>query len=103
MHLRIFTSSTLVDFVTPVYADRPPLNRPVLSDSADGPTFLDPSALGAPIYEHRSRMSDGRRVVSAGRYRMRLSLRGRVNAFFARVLALTSPVGRRPPHRRSID
>jgi hypothetical protein len=62
MHLRVFTSATLVDFVTPGYADRPALNRPVLTDAADGPTFLDPSALGAPIYEHRSRMSDGRRV-----------------------------------------
>jgi Polysaccharide deacetylase len=62
MHLSVFTSSTLVDFVTPDYADRPPLNRPVLRDSADGPAFLDPSDLGAPIYEHRSRMSDGRRV-----------------------------------------
>jgi len=62
MHLRVFTSSTLVGFVTPQYADRPPLNRPVLTDGPDGLTFLDPSALGAPIYEHRSRMSDGRRV-----------------------------------------
>ena len=62
MHQRVCTSPTLVDFVTPAYADRPALNRPVLTDGADGPAFLDPSDLGAPIYEHRSRMSDGRRV-----------------------------------------
>ena len=62
MHLRVFTSSRLVDFVTPDYVHRPLLNRPALADGPDGPTLLDPSELGAPIYEHRSRMSDGRRV-----------------------------------------
>ena len=61
MHARIFTSATVFDFVQPAFAHRPPLNRPLL-DTAAGLRFVEPQELGAPLYEHRSRMSDGRRV-----------------------------------------
>ena len=63
MHARIFTSPTVVDFVQPGFEQGPSLNRPLLTRQADGsPRFLDAGELGAPLYEHRSRMSDGRRV-----------------------------------------
>ena len=59
-HAAIFCSDRPVDFVTPTFADRPPLNRPLLSMEGDH-RFLDPAMLGAPLYAWRSRMSDGRR------------------------------------------
>ncbi len=61
LHARIFTSATVVDFVRPGYDQVPPLNRPLL-DRTPAVRFLDPDELGAPIFEHRSRMSDGPRV-----------------------------------------
>lgn len=64
MHARIFTSATVTDFVQPGFGQAPPLNRPLLdaTETAGGLRFVDPGELGAPLYEHRSRMSDGRRV-----------------------------------------
>lgn len=61
LHARVFTSATVVDFVRPGYELSPPLNRPLL-ERAPVVRFLDPNELGAPIFEHRSRMSDGPRV-----------------------------------------
>jgi len=60
-HSMIFTSSSIVGFVTPEYAALPMLNRPQLLPLPDL-TFLQPEELGAPLYSARSRMSDGRRV-----------------------------------------
>lgn len=62
LHARIFTAGAPVDFVRPDFGRWPTLNRPLLSNTGGVPRFVDPSELGAPIYEHRSRMSDGRRV-----------------------------------------
>lgn len=61
-HSRIFTSPSVSDFVRPGWDQLPALNRPLLRT---GPTlrFVEPGDLGAPLYEHRSRFSDGRRVV----------------------------------------
>lgn len=59
-HSRIFTGTDVAGFVTPAYADTPFLNRPQIS-----PTplrFIRPEDLGTPLYDARSRMSDGRRV-----------------------------------------
>lgn len=60
-HSMVFCSRALVGFVTPAYASRPMLNRPQLSPRP-GLRFLEPDQLGAPLYEARSRMSDGRRI-----------------------------------------
>lgn len=59
-HARVFTSATVIDFVRPGWERVPALNRPLLQTSP-APQFVQPSDLGAPLYEHRSRMSDGRR------------------------------------------
>lgn len=59
-HARVFTSATATDFVQPGWERLPALNRPLLQTSP-APRFVEPSNLGAPLYEHRSRMSDGRR------------------------------------------
>jgi peptidoglycan/xylan/chitin deacetylase (PgdA/CDA1 family) len=71
-HAAIFCSDRTVGFVTPDYARETILDRPLISE-AGPPRFLEPDALGAPLYARRSRMSDGRRflvhpeVVSAAR------------------------------------
>lgn len=62
MHARIFTSPTVIDFVQPDFARRPPLNYPLLSADGHAGRFVHPRELGAPLYEQRSRMSDGPRV-----------------------------------------
>jgi hypothetical protein len=62
LHARVFTSATAIDFVQPGYEHGPPLNRPLVT-AVPEPTFVDPSELGAPLFEHRSRMSDGRRLL----------------------------------------
>jgi peptidoglycan/xylan/chitin deacetylase (PgdA/CDA1 family) len=62
-HILQFCSAEPVGFVTPAFAREPLLNRPIVS--TDGPPrFLEPSALGAPIYARRSRLSDGLRFVA---------------------------------------
>jgi peptidoglycan/xylan/chitin deacetylase (PgdA/CDA1 family) len=60
-HSMVFSSSDVTGFVTPDYASLPMLNRPQLSP-LPALRFLEPDQLGAPLYEARSRMSDGRRV-----------------------------------------
>lgn len=61
-HARIFTSSAVTDFVRPGWEQLPALNRPLLQPLPT-PQFVQPTDLGAPLYEQRSRMSDGRRVL----------------------------------------
>jgi peptidoglycan/xylan/chitin deacetylase (PgdA/CDA1 family) len=60
-HSMVFCSASIAGFVTPEYASVPMLNRPQLSP-LPALTFLEPNALGAPLYVARSRMSDGLRV-----------------------------------------
>jgi hypothetical protein len=59
-HARVFTDATIVGFVEPGYGSTPRLNRPRIGAAAL--RFVEPDDLGAPLYEHRSRMSDGRRI-----------------------------------------
>jgi len=61
-HASIFCSDRPIDFVTPAFAAEPSLNRPLVSDE-EGAGFLPPSALGAPLYVRRSRMSEARRFL----------------------------------------
>jgi polysaccharide deacetylase len=76
-HSMVFCSTAVTGFVTPDYATIPMLNRPQLSPP---PTlrFLEPDQLGAPLYEARSRMSDGRRAA------VPLEARARCVAYVAR-------------------
>jgi len=61
-HASIFCSSLPVGFVTPAFGAEHLLDRPLVSDD-EGPVFLPASALGAPLYVRRSRMSEARRFV----------------------------------------
>ena len=56
-HSMVFSEDRLVGFVAPGYADTLPLNRPLISN-VGLPEWAQPTALGTPIYAHRSRMSD---------------------------------------------
>jgi hypothetical protein len=57
-HAMICCSPSRHGFATPAYMRRTPmLNRPLVS--ADPPRFLAASELGAPLFNTRSRMSDG--------------------------------------------
>ncbi len=62
-HAAIFCSATPVGFLTPAFTRQHLLDRPLVSTGGDT-TFLTPSALGAPLYVRRSRMSDGRRFLA---------------------------------------
>lgn len=64
-HAMVFTSMDVVDFVRPEYARTPLLNRPMLTDTPRL-RVVEPTDLGAPLYQQRSRMSDGRRTDVAG-------------------------------------
>jgi peptidoglycan/xylan/chitin deacetylase (PgdA/CDA1 family) len=59
-HARIFTSPSVTGFVEPGYDATLLLARPRVGD--EPLRFVDPDDLGAPLYEHRSRMSDGPRI-----------------------------------------
>ncbi|HEV2986595.1 MAG TPA: polysaccharide deacetylase family protein [Vicinamibacterales bacterium] len=87
-HVMMFGGATLAGFVTPAYAAEPMLNRPLMSPSAGGsPRFLEPDALGAPLFVRRSRMSDARRFLPDGRAEDRcrdIVASGGGGAFFAR-------------------
>jgi peptidoglycan/xylan/chitin deacetylase (PgdA/CDA1 family) len=61
-HAMIFCGSQVVAFVTPDYARQPLLARPMI-DADDGPRFVTPGDLGAPLYAQRSRMSDAARYL----------------------------------------
>lgn len=67
-HVMMFSSATLAGFVGPSFAAESMLNRPLMSATTDGsPRFLEPEALGAPLFVRRSRMSDARRFLPDGR------------------------------------
>jgi hypothetical protein len=59
-HARVFTANAVSGFVRPDYAATLLLNRPRVG--AAPLRFVGPDDLGAPLYEHRSRMSDGPRM-----------------------------------------
>ena len=59
-HSMIFAAPALVDFVSPAFRSESMLNRPRI-DRNGTPQFLDPAALGAPLYVRRSCMSDALR------------------------------------------
>ncbi len=59
-HSMIFAAPSLVDFVSPAFRTESMLNRPRI-DRNGTPRFLDPAALGAPLYVRRSCMSDALR------------------------------------------
>lgn len=62
-HAKIFSDDSLTGFVTPEYAREPMLDRP-LAPGNDAVHFVEPDALGTPLYLRRSRMSDARRFVA---------------------------------------
>jgi hypothetical protein len=85
-HAMVFSDARLVDFLTPEYAREPLLERP-LTTREPAVRFLEPDALGTPLYERRSRMSDARRFVpdEAVAARCRAHVRDQGGAsFFAR-------------------
>jgi hypothetical protein len=56
----VFAAPVIVDFVSPAFRRESLLNRPRV-DRDGAPRFLDPAALGAPLYVRRSCMSDALR------------------------------------------
>ncbi|OLC48271.1 MAG: hypothetical protein AUH43_10010 [Acidobacteria bacterium 13_1_40CM_65_14] len=62
-HAMIFSDSETIGFVTPDYRREPLLERPLTTVNGVA-TFLQPDALGTPLYLQRSRMSDARRYLS---------------------------------------
>lgn len=60
-HSMVFCGTEIVGRVDASLADEPMLNRPRLNRD-DPPVFLSGSAVGAPLYARRSRMSDALRV-----------------------------------------
>ena len=61
-HAKVFCDSTVTGFVTPAFANEPYLDRP-LTSVKESIHFVEPDALGTPLYLRRSRMSDARRFV----------------------------------------
>jgi hypothetical protein len=59
-HSMVFAAPVIVDFVAPAFHAESMLNRPRI-DRDGTPRFLDPAALGAPLYVRRSCMSDALR------------------------------------------
>jgi peptidoglycan/xylan/chitin deacetylase (PgdA/CDA1 family) len=57
-HSAVFSGSNLTGFVSPDFARRPLLDRPLAGRSA---TWLTPDDLGAPLFPQRSRMSEALR------------------------------------------
>ncbi len=60
-HAKVFCDSAVTGFVTPGF-DGDPLDRPLASVNGDV-HFVEPDALGTPLYLGRSRMSDARRFL----------------------------------------
>jgi hypothetical protein len=85
-HAMIFSGTQVVDFVTPEYAREPLLNRPIRTMNGRIET-VDADALGTPLHQRRSRMSDALRVFAddrvAERCRAYVAQRGGA-AYFAR-------------------
>ena len=61
-HAMIFSGREITGFVTPDYVNDPILERPLVGENATT-RFLSPEALGTPLHERRSRMSDARRFL----------------------------------------
>src|SRR5579872_824474 len=59
-HSMVFAAPVLIDFVSPAFRRESLLNRPRV-DRGGPACFLDPAALGAPLYVRRSGMSDALR------------------------------------------
>jgi peptidoglycan/xylan/chitin deacetylase (PgdA/CDA1 family) len=85
-HSSVFCHSEPVSFVTPAFAARSLLGRPLVSE--DGPAvYLSPSDMGAPLFPQRSRLSDARRFnddAAIRRQCMELVRSKGGEAFFAR-------------------
>jgi hypothetical protein len=60
-HAKVFCDSAVTGFVTPGVAGDP-LDQPLESDNGSV-RFVEPDALGTPLYLKRSRMSDARRFL----------------------------------------
>ena len=61
-HARVFCDSAVTGFVTPGFDSEPLLDRPLASVNGSI-HFVEPDALGTPLYFQRSRMSDARRFL----------------------------------------
>jgi hypothetical protein len=61
-HAKVFCDSTVTGFVTPAFASEPCLDRPLASTNG-AIRFVEPEALGTPLYLRRSRMSNARRFL----------------------------------------
>jgi hypothetical protein len=85
-HAKVFCDSTVTGFVTPAFAGEDCLDRPLTSTNG-AIRFVEPEALGTPLYLRRSRMSDARRYLpdeqAAERCRERVARSGDA-AFFER-------------------
>jgi len=61
-HAKVFCDATVTGFVSPAFASEPYLDRP-LAPANGAVRFVEPDALGTPLYLRRSRMSDARRFL----------------------------------------
>jgi len=61
-HAKIFCDAVVTGFVSPAYAAEPYLDRP-LAPPNGSVKFIEPDALGTPLYLRRSRMSDACRFL----------------------------------------
>ena len=61
-HAKVFCDAAVTGFVSPAFANEPYLDRP-LAPPNGSIRFVEPDALGTPLYLRRSRMSDARRFL----------------------------------------
>ena len=61
-HAKVFCDAAVTGFVSPAFASEPYLDRP-LAPANGSIRFVEPDALGTPLYLRRSRMSDARRFL----------------------------------------
>lgn len=101
-HANVFSSTRVVDFVRPEYELSGILGRPLVT-ATPSLRFVQPEELGAPLFDWRSRMSDGPRVrhtVQAHEACVRLVAAEGNAAFFTRPnwrSSLTAVAGRHAP------
>jgi hypothetical protein len=69
-HSAIFSGDEILGYVSPAFAERPLLSRP-LASPGEPFRWLGPDDLGAPLYLERSRLSDGLRFIDDGAARDR--------------------------------
>jgi hypothetical protein len=62
-HAKIFCDAAVTGFVAPGFAAEPYLDRPLAAATNGSVRFVEPEALGTPLYLRRSRMSDARRFL----------------------------------------